>query len=141
MNKPSGLKNDVEPAFPLPGLNEAPGSEGNPKDSDPLLLGLLNKAALLAFLFCFLAVVLYFAGLKQGFTGPNLLAIIQAAVYGGIALAIFSLYRFAAGCWFGLRRRRPLYWIPALGFLVLGVLGALVAAAGTFIAALAGGNA
>jgi hypothetical protein len=61
-------------------------------------------------------------------------------VYGGIALLILSLYRFAAGLWFGLRRRRPLILLASLAFLLLGALGALVAAAGTFIAALAGGN-
>jgi hypothetical protein len=62
------------------------------------------------------------------------------AIYGGIALVILSLYRFAAGLWFGLLRRRPLFLLGALVFLFLGALGALVAAAGTFIAALAGGN-
>jgi hypothetical protein len=62
------------------------------------------------------------------------------AVYGGIALAILALYRFAAGLWFSLRRRQPLSLLLSLAFLLLGALGALIAAAGTFIAALAEGN-
>jgi hypothetical protein len=62
------------------------------------------------------------------------------AVYGGIALVILCLYRFAAGLWFFLRRRRPPFLLVSLAFLPLGALGALLAAAGTFIAALAGGN-
>jgi hypothetical protein len=103
-------------------------------------LDLLSRAAFAALLFCFLSVFLYAAGLRQDFTESSLLALIQAAVYGGIALAILSLYRFAAGLWFGLRLRRPLFLPFSLAFLLLGVLGALIAAAGTFIAALAGGN-
>jgi hypothetical protein len=85
-------------------------------------------------------VVLYALALGRGFTGPGLLRLVHLAVYGGIALAILSLYRFAAGLWFSLRRRRPLFLLGGLGFLFLGALGALVAAAGTFIAALAEGN-
>jgi hypothetical protein len=110
------------------------------KDSPPVLLGLLNRASLIAFLFCLLIVSLYGLGLMREFSGPSLLALVRTAVYGGIILAILSLYRFVAGLWFSLRRRRPLFLLPSLGFLFLGTLGALVAAAGTFIAALAGGN-
>jgi hypothetical protein len=108
--------------------------------SPPVLLGLLNRASLVVFLLCFLCVFLYALGLWRGFTGSSLLAFVQTAVYGGIALAILSLYRFIAGLWFFLRRRRPMFLLGGLGFLLLGVLGALLAAAGTFIAALAEGN-
>jgi hypothetical protein len=110
------------------------------KDPPPVLLGLLNRASLAAFLFCLLIVFFYGLGLWREFSGPSLLALVRAAVYGGIILAILSLYRFVAGLWFSLRRRRPLFLLPSLGFLFLGTLGALVAAAGTFIAALTGGN-
>jgi hypothetical protein len=110
------------------------------KSSRPLLLALLNKALILASLFCLLTLFLYIAGLRQEFTGPSLLALVQSAVYGGIILAVLSVYRFAAGIWFCLRRRRPLFLLPSLGFLILGAVGAAVAAAGTFITALAGGN-
>ncbi|MDR1972415.1 MAG: hypothetical protein LBQ46_10905 [Treponema sp.] len=106
----------------------------------PVLLGLLSLAALLALVFCLLALFLYAAGIRQEFTGPSLLAILQWAVYGGIVLTILSLYRFFAGLWFSLRCRRPLLLAASAGFLLLGALGALVAVAGTFIAALAGGN-
>jgi hypothetical protein len=97
----------------------------------------LSRAALAAFLFCLLSIFLYALGLRRGFTGPGLLALLQMTVYGGIALAILSLYCFAAGLWFGLRRRRPLFLLASLAFLLLGALGALAAAAGSFIAALA----
>jgi hypothetical protein len=110
------------------------------KSPGPVLLDLLNRASLLSFLFCLLTLLLYVLGLRQGFTEPNLLIILQLAVYSGIILTILSVYRFFAGLWFGLRRRRPLLLLVSLGFLVLGALGALVAAAGTFIAALAGGT-
>jgi hypothetical protein len=92
-------------------------------------------------LFCLLTLLLYAAGVRQEFTDRTLLAVIQGAVYGGIILLILSLYRFFAGLWFGVRCRRPLFFATSLGFLALGAVGAVVAAAGTFIAALAGGNA
>jgi hypothetical protein len=103
-------------------------------------LALLNKTSILAFLFCLLTLFLYAAGLRQGFTESNLFAIVQSAVYGGIILALLSIYCFAAGIWFSLRLRRPRFLLLSLGFLVLGALGVLTAAAGTFIAALTGGN-
>jgi hypothetical protein len=87
-----------------------------------------------------LCLLLYALGFWREFTRPSLLALIQMAVYGGIALAILSLYRFGAGLWFSLRRRRPLFLLRSLGFLFLGAFGGLVAAMGTFIAALAEGN-
>jgi hypothetical protein len=111
------------------------------KSSGPVLLGLLNRAVLLALLFCLLCLLLYGLGLWRGFTSPNLLIILRLAVYGGIFLTALSAYRFVAGLWFCLRRRRPLLLLISLGFLALGALGAAVAAAGTFIAALAGGSA
>jgi hypothetical protein len=78
--------------------------------------------------------------MRQEFTDHTQLVVIQCAVYGGIALVILSLYRFFAGLWFCMRCRRPLLLVSSLGFLFLGALGALMAAALTFIAAAAGGN-
>jgi hypothetical protein len=139
MNKSPGKGNRTTDGF----WNSWAGRLGpaNPgEESPPLLLCLLNRASLVVFLFCLLSVLLYALGLKRGFSGASLLALIRMTVYGGIALAILCLYRFAAGLWFSLRRRRPLYLLGGLGFLLLGGLGGLAAAAGTFIAALAGGN-
>jgi hypothetical protein len=67
-------------------------------------------------------------------------AVIRRAVYGGIVLGILSLYRFFAGLWFFIRCRRPLLLISSLGFLLLGVLGGLMAAALSLIGSLTGGN-
>jgi hypothetical protein len=139
MNKSSGRKKRTKPDSRSPAAGEA--AERESKDSGPLLLTLLNKTSVLAFLFCLLTVFLYAAGLRQGFTGSNLLTLVQSAVYGGIILALLSIYCFAAGIWFSLRLRRPRFLLLSLGFLVLGALGALTAMAGTFITALAGGNA
>jgi hypothetical protein len=138
MNKSSDRKNRTKPELLSPAAGES--AEGESGGSGPLLLALLNKTSILAFLFCLSALFLYAAGLKQDFTGPTLLAVVRSAVYGGIILALLSIYCFVAGIWFSLRLRRPRFLLPALGFLVLGALGALTAAAGTFIAALAGGN-
>jgi hypothetical protein len=91
-------------------------------------------------LFCLLTLFIYAAGMRQEFTDHTQLVVIQCAVYGGVALVILSLYRFFAGLWFCMRCRRPLLLVSSLGFLVLGALGALMAAALTFIAAVAGGN-
>ena len=132
---------------PVPADREGPADTADAADtaeeaaaSPPVLLSLLSRASLVVFLLCFLCVFLYALGLWRGFTGSSLLAFVQTAVYGGIVLAILSLYRFVAGFWFFLRRRRPMFLLGGLGFLLLGGLGALLAAAGTFIAALAEGN-
>ncbi|MDR3247219.1 MAG: hypothetical protein LBT39_00405 [Treponema sp.] len=113
----------------------------SPPAKNPVLLGLLNKASLLSVLFCLAALFLYGAGIRQEFTDHTQLMVIQSTVYGGIALLILCLYRFIAGLWYGVRCRRPFLFATSLGFLILGALGALIAAAGTFIAAAAGGNA
>jgi hypothetical protein len=113
----------------------------SPPVKNPVLLGLLNKASLLSVLFCLAALFLYGAGIRQEFTDHTQLMVVQSTVYGGIALGILCLYRFAVGIWYCLRCRRPLLLATSIGFLILGALGALVAAAGTFIAAAAGGNA
>jgi cbb3-type cytochrome oxidase subunit 3 len=142
MNKSPGKEKRTKSGFRISrARGPAPaGPEEELKASPPILLSLLNRAFLVVFLLCLLCVSLYALGLKREFTGPSLLALVQTAVYSGIALAILSLYRFIAGLWFFLRRRRPLLLLKGLGFLFLGVLGALLAAAGTFIAVLAKGN-
>jgi hypothetical protein len=124
----------------LPGKGVKIDTRPRGKTPKPALLWLLNRAAFLSFLFCLLTLFLYAAGTRQKFTDHTQLAVIQWVVYGGIALVILSLYRFFVGLWLGMRWRRPLLLATSLGFLILGALGALVAAAGTFIAALAGGN-
>jgi low temperature requirement protein LtrA len=119
---------------------KSPADERLGRPSVPVLLRLLNKASLLASLFCLLTLILYAAGIRQDFADSTQLAVIQCAVYGGVALLILSLYRFFAGLWFSMRCRRPLLLAKSLGFLALGALGALVAAALSFMAAVAGGN-
>jgi hypothetical protein len=126
-------------------MNKSPGDEhpagGRPRGYPrPVLLDLLNRASLVSFLFCLLTLSVYAAGTRQEFADHTQLMIIRCAVYGGIALVILSLYRFFAGLWFCMRWRRPLFLAGSLGFLFLGALGALMAAALAFIAAAAGGN-
>jgi hypothetical protein len=106
----------------------------------PLLLALLNGAALLSFLFCVAALFLYHAAVVGEHDDTVLPAVIRRAVYGGIVLAILSLYRFFAGLWFCIRRGRPRLLISSLGFLLLGILGGLMAAALSLIGSLTGGN-
>jgi hypothetical protein len=106
----------------------------------PILLTLLGGAVLLSFLFCVAVLILYALALRREGEDAGLSALIQWGVYGGIALGILSLYRFFAGLWFGFRCRRPLFFLSSLGFLILGVLGALMAAALSFVRSLAGGN-
>jgi hypothetical protein len=140
MNKSPGKGNRAGHGFRIFGAGEPPPGGPEKKPSPPLLLVLLNWSSLVSLLFCLLNIFLYGLGLIRDFSGPSLLAFVRMAVYGGIVLAILSLYRFAAGLWFSLRLRRPLSLLISLGFLFLGALGALLAAAGTFIAALAEGN-
>jgi hypothetical protein len=106
----------------------------------PLLLALLNGATLLSFLFCFAAFFLYYAAIGGEHDDTVLPGVIRRAVYGGIVLGILSLYRFAAGLWFCIRCRRPRLLISSLGFLLLGILGGLMAAALSLIGSLTGGN-
>jgi hypothetical protein len=101
---------------------------------------LLNGAVLLALLFCAARLILYILALRRGDEDPALLSHIQWAVYGGVALGILSLYRFFAGLWFSLRRRRPLLLLSSFGFLALGVLGTLMASILSFLRSLAGGT-
>ncbi|MDR0669622.1 MAG: hypothetical protein LBF95_06030 [Treponema sp.] len=114
---------------------EKPGNKPGP------LLLLLNGAVLLCFLFCAVVLILYALAARREEGDAVLLAHIQWAVYGGIALGILSLYRFFAGLWFSLRCRRPLLLVSSLGFLILGILGAIIAITLTLIRSLAGGNA
>ncbi|MDR2375328.1 MAG: hypothetical protein LBD96_02700 [Treponema sp.] len=109
------------------------------KKPGPLLL-LLNGAVLLCFLFCAVTLILYTLAARREDEDTVLLTLIQWTVYGGVALAILSLYRFFAGLWFSLRCRRPLLLVSSLGFLILGLLGAIIATALTLIRSLAGGN-
>jgi multisubunit Na+/H+ antiporter MnhB subunit len=106
----------------------------------PILLTLLSGAVVLSFLFCALVLVLYILALREEGEDSGPYALIQWAVYGGVALGILSLYRFFAGLWFGFRRRRPLSFLSSLGFLILGILGVLMAAALSFVRSLAGGT-
>jgi hypothetical protein len=104
------------------------------------LLILLDGAVLLSFLFCVVILILYALAVRREYGDSILFAYIQWAVYGGIALVILSLYRFFAGLWFCLRCRRPLLLVSSLGFLIFGVLGALMASILTLVRSLAGGN-
>jgi low temperature requirement protein LtrA len=113
----------------------------SPVVGNPALLRMLNRAALLSLLFCLCTSILYAAGLHQEFADQTQLQIIQCGVWGGMGLLVLSLYRFFAGLWFCLRCRRPVPMASSLGFLVLGALGALLALGGSFITAIAGGNA
>jgi hypothetical protein len=113
----------------------------SPPNRNPALLRLLNRAAFLSLLFCLFAAILYAAGVRQEFTDRTQLLIVQCGIFGGMGLLILSLYRFFAGLWFCLRLGRPLLIASSLAFLVLGALGALLALGGSFIAAIAGGNA
>ncbi|MDR1444553.1 MAG: hypothetical protein LBI94_06705 [Treponema sp.] len=110
------------------------------KARGPLLLALLNGASLLSFLFCAAALFLYAAAVRGEYDDAVLFAAIRRGVYGGVALGILSLYRFFAGLWFCIRCRRPLLLISSLGFLLLGILGGLMAAALSLIGSLTGGN-
>ncbi|MDR0730783.1 MAG: hypothetical protein LBF63_03880 [Treponema sp.] len=114
---------------------ERPGNKPGP------LLLLLNGAVLLCFLSCAVLLILYTLAARREDGDTVLLDLIRWAVYGGVALCILSLYRFFAGLWFSLRCRRPLLLVSSLGFLILAILGAVMAAALTLIRSLAGGNA
>ncbi|MDR2135656.1 MAG: hypothetical protein LBO76_03480 [Treponema sp.] len=127
-------------------MNKSPAGTGRGREKPggtpgPLLLALLNGAVLLSFLFCAAALALYALAVRREEDDTALLGLIQWAVYGGVALAILSLYRFFAGLWFCLRRRRPLFLVGSLGFLALGALGLFMATALALIRSLAGGNA
>ncbi|MDR2176648.1 MAG: hypothetical protein LBP20_01235 [Treponema sp.] len=126
-------------------MNKSPAGTGRDRErpdktSCPLLLVLLNGAVLLSFLFCLVILILYALAVRREEGDSALFNLIQWAVYGGIVLVILSLYRFFAGVWFCLRRRRLPFLLSSLGFLILGALGAFMAAALTLIRSLAGGN-
>jgi hypothetical protein len=108
----------------------------------PVILVLLKGAALFFLGLCLLAVFLYVAGTRQNFMDSTQLLLIHGAVLTGIALGCISIYGIIAEIWFLIRspgaRLRFIGGIASYFFLVM--VGGLVAAAGSFIAAVAGGN-
>jgi nitrate/nitrite transporter NarK len=110
------------------------------QEKKPIIAILVKRTVFFFFILCFLTVFLYGIGTAQEFMDISQIFLLRMAVFLGFFQAVGSLYGLILDLWFVLHDRKYRFLTGAVLYGILGVLGILVAAAGTFIDVAAGGN-
>jgi hypothetical protein len=105
------------------------------------LLGKLVKWTVRAILVLTLViVVLYILGSYRGVDDNSQLTLVRFGLIVSLLLVISSIYGFLLDLFYTIHRKKAAYLIGALGYVVIIVLGALIALSMAFIIGAAGGN-
>jgi hypothetical protein len=109
-------------------------------EKKPIIAILVKRTVCFFFALCFLTVFLYGIGTAQEFMDVTQLFLLRLSVVLGLFQAVGSIYGLILDLWFVFHDRKFRFLKGAVVYSILGVLGVLTAALGTFMVVVSGGS-
>ena len=105
------------------------------------LLGKLVKWAVWIFLILLFAVIImYIAGSYQRVSDDYQLALVRASLILSLMVIISSIYGLILDLFYAVKKKRIMYLIGILGYILIIAFGTIIALAAAFIIGAVGGN-
>jgi hypothetical protein len=105
-----------------------------------ILVILVKRTVLFFFTLCIFTVFLYGIGTIQGFMDTTQQLMLHLAIILGFSLAVGSIYGILLDFWFIFHEKKRSFFWGIGGYISMGLFGALIAAAATFIVTISRGN-
>lgn len=105
-----------------------------------ILVILVKRTVFFFFTMCVFTIFLYGIGTIQGFMDTTQQIMLRLIIIMGFSLAVGSIYGILLDLWLAFYEKKRRFFWGIGGYIGMGLFGAAIAAAATFIVVLSGGN-